>query len=254
VCCRLSLAAGGALGAVRAAGDGAATLGEIASGDAGAFARSMPRFVASRQGTIDLQSPALRQQISDVVDSLEHTGSPPPGVVRAVCLVNSGFTVIGAVRCQHSQRATTRRTMSGPGQDRGAPVPLLVDAAEPYLVPESRLDDFRGYLASVRVRTVDAEIGGASDATAEIGALMTVLPFPDWCGSSWDSIEEAFKELRQGWSFPLVLVVHGLESLIDQRPHLAFETVIRMSGLSHAFSVAGDQLMVTYVGKDWRDR
>jgi len=131
------------------------------------------------------------------------------------------------------------------------PVPLLVDAAEPYLVLESRLDDFRGYLASVRARTVDVEIGGVSDVTAVVGALKTVLPFPDWCGSSWDSIEDAFEEIRQGWSFPLVVVVHGLRSLIDRKPHLALEVVIRMSGLSHAFSVADDQMMVTYVGRDW---
>ncbi len=131
------------------------------------------------------------------------------------------------------------------------PAPLLVDTAEPYLVLESRLDDFKGYLSSVRARTVEVEIGGASDATAVVGALKAVLPFPDWCGSSWDSIEDAFEEIRQGWSFPLVVVVHGLKSLIDRKPHLALEVVLRMSGLSHAFSVAGDQMMVTYVGRDW---
>lgn len=131
------------------------------------------------------------------------------------------------------------------------PVPLLVDRAEPYLVLESKLDEFRGYLSSVRARTVDIEIGGASDVTSVVDALKTVLPFPDWCGSSWDSIEDAFEEIRQGWSFPLVVVVHGLKPLIDRRPHLALEVVLRMSGLSHAFSVAGDQMMVTYVGRDW---
>jgi guanyl-specific ribonuclease Sa len=40
----------------------------------------MPGFVASKQGIIDTQSSALQQQISDVVDSLDQTGSPPPGV------------------------------------------------------------------------------------------------------------------------------------------------------------------------------
>jgi hypothetical protein len=131
------------------------------------------------------------------------------------------------------------------------PVPLLVDTAEPYLVPESGLDDLRGYLASVRARTVDIEIGGASDVTAVVGALKTALPFPDWCGSTWDSIEDTFEEIRQAWSFPLVVVVHGLKPLIDRRSRLALEAVLRMSGLSHAFPVAGDQMMVTYVGRNW---
>lgn len=131
------------------------------------------------------------------------------------------------------------------------PVPLLVDSAEPYLVLESRLEDFRAYLASVGARAVDVEIGGAKDVAAVIATLKTVLSFPAWCGSSWDSIEDAFEEIRQEWSFPLVLVIHGLRSLMDRRPHLALEVVIRMNGLSHAFSLAGDQMMVAYVGEDW---
>lgn len=131
------------------------------------------------------------------------------------------------------------------------PVPLLVDRAEPYLVLEARLDDFRTYLDSARARSVEVEFGGARDVADLIGALKAVLPFPDWCGSSWDSIEDAFEEIRQGWSFPLVLVVHGLELLVGRKPHLALEVVIRMSGLSHAFSVAGDQFMVAYTGKNW---
>lgn len=131
------------------------------------------------------------------------------------------------------------------------PAPLLVDAAEPYLVPESRLDELRSYLASAAAKVVDAQIGDAGDVAAVIGALKAVLPFPGWCGSNWDSIEDAFAELREGWSFPLVIVVHGLEPLLARKPHLALEVVIRMSGLSQAFSSAGEQLMVCYVGKNW---
>jgi hypothetical protein len=132
------------------------------------------------------------------------------------------------------------------------PAPLLVDAAEPYLVPESRLDELGSYLASAAAKVVDVEIGSADDVAAVIGALKAVLPFPDWCGSNWDSIEDAFEELREGWSFPLVLLIHGLEPLIARKPHLALEVVLRMSGLSQAFSVAGDQLMACYVGENWR--
>ena len=130
-------------------------------------------------------------------------------------------------------------------------VPLLVDPAEPYLVLQSRLDEFRGYLSSARARSVDVEIASARDVADVVGALKGVLPFPSWCGSSWDSIHDAFEDLRQAWSFPLVVVVHGLKSLLDEKPHLGLEVVLRMSELSHAFSVAGDQLEVAYVGEVW---
>jgi hypothetical protein len=128
---------------------------------------------------------------------------------------------------------------------------LLVSRGEPYLVQESRLSEVRRYLFSVRATSVDVEIGGVNGVGAVVDALKVVLPFPDWCASGWDSIEDAFEEIRQGWSFPLVVVVHGLRSVLDKNPHLAFETVIRMSWLSHAFSTAGDQMMVTYVDRDW---
>lgn len=39
-----------------------------------------PRFVAASDGIIDTEAQALRQQIDDVADSLQTTGSPPPGV------------------------------------------------------------------------------------------------------------------------------------------------------------------------------
>ena len=131
------------------------------------------------------------------------------------------------------------------------PAPILVDSAEPYLILESRLDDFRGYLSSAQARSVDVDFGSANDVATVIDALKAVLPFPDWCGSNWDSIEDAFEDIRQEWSFPLVIVASGLSSLIDRKPHLALEVVLRMSGLSQAFSAAGDQLLVTYVGKHW---
>lgn len=131
------------------------------------------------------------------------------------------------------------------------PAPLLVGQAEPYLVLQSRLDEFRRYVAAVGASPVDVLIGEANGAAEVIDALKAVLPFPGWCGSGWDSIDDAFEEIRRGWGFPLVVVVHGLESLITRRPHLGFNVVIRMSELSHAFSVAGDQLMVTSVGTGW---
>ena len=39
-----------------------------------------PRFVAASDGIIDTEAPALQQQIGDVADSIQTTGSSPPGV------------------------------------------------------------------------------------------------------------------------------------------------------------------------------
>jgi hypothetical protein len=93
-----------------------------------------------------------------------------------------------------------------------------------------------------------------SDATyvgAVVDGLKGVLPFPDWCGSSWDSIYDAFEELHQSWSFPLVVAVRGLRSMLEVRPHLGLEVVIRLSELSRAFSTVGDQLIVLYIAECW---
>jgi RHS repeat-associated protein len=59
----------------------AATTGATRAARTGATAtEAAPRFVASSDGIIDTASPALRQQIDDVADSLITTGNPPPGV------------------------------------------------------------------------------------------------------------------------------------------------------------------------------
>jgi hypothetical protein len=129
------------------------------------------------------------------------------------------------------------------------PTPVLVDPAEPYLVPEERFSQLIDYVTSVQAEIVEVDISAAVNVADVVSALKDVLPFPDWCGLSWDSMEDAFEELRQAWRFPLVLVVRGVQVLIGRRPHLGLEVVLRLSGLSRAFSIAGDQLLVTHV---WR--
>lgn len=131
------------------------------------------------------------------------------------------------------------------------PTALLVDPAEPYLLSESKLGELRDYLSSVQASYVEIDLGDAQSVAEIIGSLKAVLPFPDWCGSNWDAIEDAFEETRQELRFPLVVIAHGLKPLMDKIPHLALEVVIRMSGLSQAFSVAGDQFIVMYPGIDW---
>jgi hypothetical protein len=123
------------------------------------------------------------------------------------------------------------------------PVPVIVARSEPYLVEDRRLAEFRSHVLSAGASVVETDISNASNTAEVVGALKVILPFPDWCGSSWDSIDDAFEEIRRAWSFPLALIAHGLRFLIDKYPHLAMEIVIRMSGLAQAFSAAGDQLL-----------
>ena len=52
----------------------------FASGSCVATEAAPPRFVAASDGIIDTEAPALQQQIGDVADSIQTTGSSPPGV------------------------------------------------------------------------------------------------------------------------------------------------------------------------------
>ncbi|WP_420897926.1 barstar family protein [Cryobacterium algoricola] len=128
------------------------------------------------------------------------------------------------------------------------PRPLLVGGpAEPYLVNEVRLSELRDFVTAAGATWVTVDIASVDGTGAVIDALKSRLPFPDWCASSWDSMEDAFEEIRQSWSFPLVVTVQGLRSTLEKRPHVGLEVVLRLSELCHAFSVAGDQLTVVYV-------
>lgn len=62
------------------------------------------------------------------------------------------------------------------------PMPLLVDAAEPYLVLESRLDEFRGYLTG-------------ADPGLELGFRLgvTLWQQASWQQASW---QQAFSRAR----------------------------------------------------------
>lgn len=127
--------------------------------------------------------------------------------------------------------------------------PVLISRAQPYLVVPEMLGEFDHQVAERAAKRVEVDLASASAASDVISRLKEVLPFPEWCASSWDSIEDAFEEIREEWPFPLAVVVNGVDSLVARKPHLALETVLRVSELSHAFSVAGDQLLVVYV---WR--
>ncbi|WP_291377442.1 hypothetical protein [Demequina sp.] len=125
--------------------------------------------------------------------------------------------------------------------------PILEERAEPWLVHSSQVSNLHKYLVSVGASVVEVRIGNARSVVDVVGALKEVLEFPRWCGSGWDSIDDAFEELRAAWPLPLGIVVRGLPELLAGWPHLALETVLGLSRLSKGFGVEGDQVLVFYV-------
>lgn len=125
--------------------------------------------------------------------------------------------------------------------------PTLEERSEPYLVRASEAEGLRRYLASVGASVVGIDIGDSQNLVDVIGSLKEVLPFPSWCGSGWDSVHDAFSELRTAWPLPLAIIVVGLSRLIAERRHLALNTVLGLSRLCEEFSIAGAQVLVFYV-------
>lgn len=131
------------------------------------------------------------------------------------------------------------------------PSPPLLHASAPLLIEARRVEEFRRLVTGHGGTAEDVDVGGARGTADVVSALKNVLAFPSWCGSSWDSIEDAFAEIRAGSSFPVFALVHGLRGLVEHNPHLAFEIVIRLNALSDAFSSAGDQFVAVFVADRW---
>lgn len=128
---------------------------------------------------------------------------------------------------------------------------LLEAASEPYLVRHVVLPDLLAYVRAAGAASVEIDARSAMTQTGAIDLMKAVLPFPAWCGSSWDSIDDAFSELHTAWPFPLVMLVHGLPELLSRKPHAALELVIRLSQFAHSFADTGDQFLVVYSADTW---
>ena len=118
---------------------------------------------------------------------------------------------------------------------------------EPYLLTSSATASVETYFRRAGAASIELDLATATTSTDVIDAMKDALEFADWCGSNWDSIEDAFEEIRQAWTFPLLVVIRGLPELIGKRPHLGLQTIVRLDALEHAFSISGDQLIPMYV-------
>ena len=125
-------------------------------------------------------------------------------------------------------------------------VPPLLTRTPPLLFEADRELDIRTELESAGARLSTIDLGVVTTDFDFFAQLRTVLVFPDWCGSGWDPIEDAFEEIRASSSFPCFVVAHGLQHLLRRELHLGLEIVIRLSELQAAFALAGDQFVVVY--------
>jgi hypothetical protein len=132
--------------------------------------------------------------------------------------------------------------------DHPAP-PLVVNRARPLLVETAHLDELRKWFK--KAHQVEIDIAGAERPADVIDALKGVLEFPDWCGSTWDSIDDAFQELVDAWQFPLLLVVRRFDRLLRAQPHVALNAMIHLDDMRAGFSAAEDQLIVVFEGAAW---
>lgn len=123
---------------------------------------------------------------------------------------------------------------------------LIAERSQPYFLREVDLPAAAGLLPS-HGQLIVADVRGSKSALEVIEALKAVLPFPDWCGSSWDSIDDASPDLLEAWPFPLIVVIEGLPELWANSRHLAVQTVIRLSDISDSFSALGKQVVLAYV-------
>lgn len=95
--------------------------------------------------------------------------------------------------------------------------PFLVDRTEPFLMQSSSMGQLARFAHAEAVTLRHLDISSARSVVEVIEGMKAVLTFPEWCGSSWDSIDDAFEEIKAGWTFPLVLVIGG-PRLLGPRP------------------------------------
>ncbi len=129
--------------------------------------------------------------------------------------------------------------------------PPLASRTTPILIERRQVETVRDDLVAVGALVREIELADAAETADIFAALKKVLIFPTWCGSGWDSFEDAFEEIRSESQFPLFLLVDGLHQLLERHTHLALETVVRLAEAERAFSLAGVQFVVIFVGDRW---
>lgn len=130
--------------------------------------------------------------------------------------------------------------------------PLLPERSEPYLIEARNVPALTEYLIASGAIVKQMSFRNVSTRVEVFDRLRDILVIPDWCGSSWDSLFDAFQEILVGNQFPLFLIIDGFADALTHNTHLALETAIRLSETSRAFSAAQAQFEVIYSAQVWR--
>lgn len=126
-------------------------------------------------------------------------------------------------------------------------VPPVLSMSAPLMVATVDSDAVRADLSSNGARLGGFSLGHVTTSVEFFEQLRKVLVFPQWCGSGWDSVDDAFEEIRAASSFPCFVIADGVQALFSRDPHLALEIVVRLSELQGAFATSGDQFAVIYL-------
>ncbi len=129
--------------------------------------------------------------------------------------------------------------------------PLVQLPYEPYLATNEMKAVLLGQMRSAGATIAEIDVASARDERDVIESMRRVLPIPEWCGSTWDSLDDAFSELSENWAFPVVIMLTGYDRQLEQHPHAAINAAIFLTRLSSAFSLIKKQLVLTYFGKQW---
>ena len=77
-------------------------------------------------------------------------------------------------------------------------------------------------------------------------ALKEVLWFPSWCGSNWNSFDDASQELGEAWAFPMLLVISGLREMLTNDLHVGLHNLVLLDENARGFSSEGAPFKVAY--------
>lgn len=125
-------------------------------------------------------------------------------------------------------------------------VPPLLSTSAPILFLVDQASRIREEFLSSGARVAHIDLSAIGTNADFFDQLRKVLVFPSWCGSGWDSVDDAFEEIRAESSFPCVVLFRGIQDLLRRNIHLGLEIVIRISELQGAFSIAGEQFIIAY--------
>ena len=131
------------------------------------------------------------------------------------------------------------------------PHELFLAKSAPYLAPKSNRAQLREEFEKQGARVWDVDIGPTRSLLEFFAEFRRVVRLPEWCAYGWDSLYDAFEELRANNEFPMALLIVGLRDLLDSSTHLGLEVVLRLEELTTALSTRGDQMVVIYLGDLW---